>query len=396
MNILCFCCRSYHSKLGSISKVTAKNGSTEAYFRGVNSELDPKHFIIVDKNSGIFGRIPGEINGQQFVIQNCKNSYIYLLDHSIAITVDDCSSCTIVTGPVKTSFFIRDCRQCTVVTACQQFRSRDCHEIVVFLACTTEPIIESCTDFTFGPYQCSYPGLEDHFTSAGLNIFNCNWSDVYDFTPDENTDSVHISLFEKYDQIEKYILTPQTALEHELESNKLKDAEDSIALLQPLMSLPLSFSSDHSVVPLTIGNKSLFTSLVQVNNPQMGNQPSESALITVFPHEEAIHSAKIICDYLRTAGFCAIVRTRCSQFSEHEIEQIFKCKSNSKMCKSGDVITIEVVGLSNTLKTICEEVLLKTNLPESSKSSIQVITDQLETTQRINLLSGLYKMHMNA
>ncbi|CAH8840033.1 unnamed protein product [Trichobilharzia szidati] len=209
--------------------------------------------------------------------------------------------------------------------------------MLVFLACTTEPIIESCTKFTFGPYQCSYPGLEDHFNSAGLSIFNCNWSDVYDFTADENTDSVHVSLLEKCNEIEKLISTPKTALECELENGELKNDEDSIALLQPLMSIPLSFSSENSVVPLTIGNKSQVNAFIKSNNLTTENLFNKSALITVFPHEAAIQSAKLICDYLRKLNSCAIVRTRCSQFSEHEIQQIFKCNSNSKVWKSETV-----------------------------------------------------------
>nr|CAH8839169.1 unnamed protein product [Trichobilharzia regenti] len=332
MNILCFCCRSYRSKLASDSQSKYANGHLDVSPWGEKSNLDPKNFIIIDKPGGVFGRIPGEINGQQFLIQNCKNSYIYLLDHSVTVTVDDCINCTIVTGPIKTSFFVRDCRQCTIVTACQQFRSRDCHEMLVFLACTTEPIIESCTKFTFGPYQCSYPGLED---------------------------------------------------------------DDSIALLQPLMSIPLSFSSDNSVVPLTIGNKSQVSTFIQSNNLITENHFNKSALITVFPHETAIQSAKLICDYLRKLNSCAIVRTRCSQFSEHEIEQIFKYSSNSKVWKSGSVITIEVIASSTALDTICEEIIVKTNIPGSSKPYIQIVADQTEAVQRINLLSGLHKMHMN-
>ncbi|CAH8483786.1 unnamed protein product [Schistosoma turkestanicum] len=391
MNILCFCCRSYRSRLENGSKLLPKDGRVETYSR---SELDPKDFIIADKCSGIYGRIPGDINGQQFLIQNCKNSYIYLLDHSMTITVDDCSDCTIITGPVKTCFFIRDCRRCVVATICQQFRSRDCHDALVFLACSTEPIIESCTNFTFGPYQCSYPGLEDHFTASGLSIFNCNWSDIYDFTPDENTDTVHISLLKTTDSMDNYVLTPQKALEHELENSKLQEGDDSMSLLQPLMSIPLSFSTENSVIPFTIGNKSLNNNtLPQSLNQVIETQFNKSALITIFPHEASIQSAKIICDYLRKLNSCTIVRTKCSQFSEHEIEQIFNC--NSKFFKSGNVITIEITGDSNTLNTLCEEIMSKTNLTVSSKLFIQIITDSLETTKRINLLNGLHKMHMN-
>ncbi|CAH8511134.1 unnamed protein product [Schistosoma rodhaini] len=312
MNILCFCCKSYHSRLENGSKLLSKNGNVDSYYSG-RSEIDPSDFIITNKCGGIYGRISGEINGQQFIIQNCK---------------------------------------------------------------------------------CSYPGLEDHFAASGLSIFNCNWYDIYDFTPDENTDAVHISLLKTTDSIDNHVLTPQKALEHELENSKLENGDDSMSLLQPLMSIPLSFSTDNSVVPYTIGNKLLNTILSQSNNQIIEKQFNKSALITIFPHESAIQSAKIICDYLRKTNSCTIVQTSCSQFSEHEIEQIFKC--NSKVFRSGNVITIEITGTSNTLDTLSEEIMSKTNITVSSKLYIQITTDSLETTRRINLLNGLHRMHMNA
>uniref|UniRef100_A0A183KT95 CHAT domain-containing protein n=1 Tax=Schistosoma curassoni TaxID=6186 RepID=A0A183KT95_9TREM len=144
----------------------------------------------------------------------------------------------------------------------------------------------------------------DHFVASGLSIFNCNWYDIYDFTPDENTDAVHISLLKTTDSIDNHILTPQKALEHEVENNKLENGDDdSMSLLQPLMSIPLSFSTDNSVVPFTIGNKLSNITLSQSTNQIIEKQFNKSALITIFPHESAIQSAKIICDYLRKTNF---------------------------------------------------------------------------------------------
>ena len=71
-----------------------------------------------DLEGAVVGKCPGSINGQQFLIQNCKVAYrlsnvyrillpclqdcaIYLFDYSAAVTVDDCVSCQIFVGPVK-------------------------------------------------------------------------------------------------------------------------------------------------------------------------------------------------------------------------------------------------------------------------------------------------------
>ena len=39
--------------------------------------------------------------GEQFVIQNCENSNIYLFDHINTVTVDDCKNCKMFIGPTK-------------------------------------------------------------------------------------------------------------------------------------------------------------------------------------------------------------------------------------------------------------------------------------------------------
>lgn len=69
-------------------------------------------------------------------------SKIFLFDHSAAVTIEKCTDCTIVVGPVEGSIFIRECARCIVAVVCQQFRSRECSNIDVFLYSSTRPIIE--------------------------------------------------------------------------------------------------------------------------------------------------------------------------------------------------------------------------------------------------------------
>lgn len=68
---------------------------------------------------------------------------MYLLDTVASLTVDYCTSCVLVTGPVESSTFIRNCKDCTFVVATAQFRTRDCEGCRFFLHSNTEPIIES-------------------------------------------------------------------------------------------------------------------------------------------------------------------------------------------------------------------------------------------------------------
>lgn len=69
--------------------------------RDKKKSIDPKDFTLEDLVNTEVWKLPGTLNGQQFVIQNCKNTVIYILDHTNMITLDDCIGCKIIIGPVK-------------------------------------------------------------------------------------------------------------------------------------------------------------------------------------------------------------------------------------------------------------------------------------------------------
>ncbi|XP_019384015.1 PREDICTED: protein XRP2 [Crocodylus porosus] len=146
-------------------------------------QVDPKDYTFSGLKDETVGRLPGKVAGQQFVLQECENCNIYIFDHSATITIDDCTNCRIFLGPVKGSVFFRDCKDCKCIVACQQFRTRDCRKLEVFLCCATQPIIESSTGMKFGCFQFYYPELALQFKDAGLSIFNNTWSNIHDFTP---------------------------------------------------------------------------------------------------------------------------------------------------------------------------------------------------------------------
>lgn len=70
-------------------------------YRVERKHLDPADYMIENLNGCITYKLPGSISGQQFVIRNCQDCSIYILDHSSSVTVDDCQRCTIVLGPTK-------------------------------------------------------------------------------------------------------------------------------------------------------------------------------------------------------------------------------------------------------------------------------------------------------
>lgn len=215
------------------------------------------------------GRLPGKLNGQQFVIQECENCNIFVFDYSATITIDDCVNCRIVLGPVKGSVFFRDCKDIKCVVACQQFRTRDCKKMDVFLCCATQPIIESSTGMKFGCFQYYYPELASHFKDAGLSIFNNNWSNIHDFTP--VSEQNNWSLLPEAASVLDFIPAP--------------DAESDFK------SVRVSADPARSIVPLTKGGRR--------------KDSEESCLFVFFAGDYATANARKMIDEVRkkTPGY---------------------------------------------------------------------------------------------
>ena len=64
------------------------------------------------------GRTPGQIDGQQFIVDGIEDCTVEVLDHCAQVTVDDAKNCTITIGPCEDSLFVRDCEDCVVHAVC--------------------------------------------------------------------------------------------------------------------------------------------------------------------------------------------------------------------------------------------------------------------------------------
>ena len=95
-------------------------------------------------------------------------------------------------GPCEDSVFARDCKNCTIHVMAQQLRTRGCVDCTFFLWVPTDPVIESSHGLRIGQWHVAYPGLSSQMEKAKLNAADTNkWSQVYDFTPDEDDGEVH-------------------------------------------------------------------------------------------------------------------------------------------------------------------------------------------------------------
>ncbi|KAG9392203.1 Tubulin binding cofactor C [Carpediemonas membranifera] len=139
-------------------------------------------FMVRNKNCEIVVRQPGEIAGNQFIIEECEGCTIFLADYADSMTVDLCKNCTIFLAGCQGSVFVRDCVDCRFVLVCQQFRSRDCKDCKIDLYARTRPIIESSSGMSFACYNGpSFEGHEHVMEQAGLDPFVNIWFVVHDF-----------------------------------------------------------------------------------------------------------------------------------------------------------------------------------------------------------------------
>ncbi|XP_066936725.1 protein XRP2-like [Clytia hemisphaerica] len=282
---------------------------------------DPKDYTISEQDGTVCGRKPGTINGQQFIIENCKNSSIYIYDHSAMVTIDRCENCTIFIAPIKGSVFIRNCKNLKCAIACQQFRSRDCQKIETFLYCQTQPIIESSTGMKFACFQYYYPELEEQFKLAGLSVYNNTWSTIHDFTPVE--------------QSENWSLIPQSVT---LEQHVPRPTSEEFA------DINVKFESELSVVPFTQQKRAV--------------KSDQNCLIVFFDNNKS-KCKEFLKELAKITDYC-IIQTKEIKMEPEDVERIFKKERFRELSTQGSVVGLELSGESVIMK--CEEVLKEMNV----------------------------------
>lgn len=238
------------------------------------------------------------------MIRNCKDSNIFLFDHSATITVDDCENCNFFFGPIKGSVFFRNCKDCHAIVACQQFRTRDCNKMEIFLCCTSQPIIEASTGMKFGCFQYAYPELRDQFKKSGLSLFNNNWSNIHDFTPVPG--ETNWSVLPENIAIENYVPFPS----------------------EEFFSVKISTDAEDSVVPVTRGSR-------QKNH-------TESCLL-VFFGKSTDHCLEFI-KMLKEKASCDIIQTKELLMTVEDASRIFENDNYSTAVAQGVVIGLEING----------------------------------------------------
>ncbi|KAM6963314.1 protein XRP2 [Aplochiton taeniatus] len=341
------CCFSKNSKRKSTEKeeltqtTTTVDATNNTVPTGNNEEppkqyswdkrekVDPKDYMLDGLKDATVGRLPGKLNGQQFVIQNCENCNIFVFDHSATITIDDCVNCRIVLGPVKGSVFFRDCKDIKCVVSCQQFRTRDCKKMEVFLCCATQPIIESSTGMKFSCFQYYYPELAFHFKDAGLSIFNNNWSNIHDFTPVSG--ETNWSLLPEDTVVLDHVPPPDPESEFK--------------------SVRISTDLARSIVPMTKGGRR--------------KESDESCLFVFFAGDYATANARKLIDETTGKGF-VLIQTKEVSMRPEDVNRVFQNNAEGlvECITKGPVIALELngEGVVDACKNIASDIFSGTKV----------------------------------
>ena len=312
-------------------------------------QLDPKDYTISDKTGGVYGRLPGKINGQQFIIENCKDVCIYLFDYSATVTIDKCVNCNIFIGPSKGSVFIRNSTDCVCYIACQQFRTRECHKLEVYLLCDTQPIIEVSSGMKFGCFQLSYMEIEEQLKNAGLSVFNNSWYNIHDFTPLEHGCNWSI-----------------------IKSQARKHLPDSLG--DEFSSIDVSYDTTKSVVPLSCG--------------KMSTLRYDDSCLVVFFYTSKLKCTAFLRELTNVTSY-DLIQSKEIQLSPEDISRVFKHEKYSKLAKYGPLIGLQLNG--DRIIKCGEEVLQTLGL---SIDYVYISVDQVSAKQDIDSFYNFVDMSM--
>ena len=63
--------------------------------------MDRSLLMVTKQEGGVVARLPGQLNGSQFIIQECVGCTILVLDYTETVTIDKCTDCQILIAPCR-------------------------------------------------------------------------------------------------------------------------------------------------------------------------------------------------------------------------------------------------------------------------------------------------------
>ena len=76
---------------------------------------------------------------------------LYLPVPSTGMTIRDVQECLLICGPVNGAAHLTEAADTVMAISTRQLRMHNCHDCVVYLQCSSRPIIEECKNIRFSP-----------------------------------------------------------------------------------------------------------------------------------------------------------------------------------------------------------------------------------------------------
>ncbi|KAL8941659.1 MAG: hypothetical protein Q9216_002122 [Gyalolechia sp. 2 TL-2023] len=86
------------------------------------------------------------------VMTNSSQCVIKCAVPSPKLTIDNVQSSVLLAGPINGATFVTGMIASVLVVACRQLRMHRCRDCVVYLRCSSRPIIEDCSNIQFAPF----------------------------------------------------------------------------------------------------------------------------------------------------------------------------------------------------------------------------------------------------
>ncbi|KAJ3386165.1 hypothetical protein HDU92_002672 [Lobulomyces angularis] len=215
------------------SKATSNKKKEEEEGKEFNELKDEVEIEIAKDEKLILNskKVEEKFNFKDFEMSKLKNEKKIFLPNvvpeSLPISIEDCEDCEFyifsTTCQITVdSFFLRDCQNSTIFSASSQFRTRDCHDLNVFLYCSGQPSIESSKQIFFTNNNLDfYKDFNDQMLKFNFNVNKNDWKNVHDFSKVEGNEKKNYELIE--DNIERrklYFKLPPDDICQQLQTNR--------------------------------------------------------------------------------------------------------------------------------------------------------------------------------
>lgn len=164
------------TKLPEVSKLSLVEDSVDSVKKGETSGFSLR------ERTGQTVLVRGEeVRGQDVNLSHLDSCRVEIHGSPQTLHLSNITNCTVLSGPVSTSVMVDGCKESRLVISCQQLRTHSTTSTDIYLHTTARAIIEDCRGVRVAPYNWNYPGIDEDYSSSGLDTNTNHWDQLGDF-----------------------------------------------------------------------------------------------------------------------------------------------------------------------------------------------------------------------